>query len=244
MDYTNGIVGQKRHISYQSLAEEMYVEPHQGIEKTETGYPSKSKLQRALKALQKIGLIEQIKHRRYLIFRCILAKQDFQASKKADTKSIPKIRGHIDTTYSQENIDITGLTLDFDFQADTPKTPFANQKADTPPVYPVKAKEKESLRDSKKKSFPQGFCVTANHIQLAKENQWPNPHTEFDAFKDYHLSKGTKFVDWDRAFYTWLRNAKRFGAQTKERSNGYTKSNGFNRAIENIINSPTRRKLP
>jgi hypothetical protein len=49
---------------------------------------------------------------------------------------------------------------------------------------------------------------------------WSNAHSlkasakgvdvqvEFEKFRDYHLAKGSKFVDWDRAFHTWLNNAR------------------------------------
>jgi hypothetical protein len=54
------------------------------------------------------------------------------------------------------------------------------------------------------------FCVTENHIAIANKNGFPDPYDEIDAFKDFHISKGNTYMDWDRAFYTWLRNAKRF----------------------------------
>lgn len=45
---------------------------------------------------------------------------------------------------------------------------------------------------------------------------------QFEAFRDYHLSKGSKFVDWDKAFQTWMRNAKQYrkldAANQKKRS--------------------------
>lgn len=49
---------------------------------------------------------------------------------------------------------------------------------------------------------------------------WTNAHSlkatargvdvevEFEKFRDYHLAKGSKFVDWDRAFHTWLNNSR------------------------------------
>lgn len=49
---------------------------------------------------------------------------------------------------------------------------------------------------------------------------WSNAHSlkavargldvdvEFQKFTDYHLSKGSTFVDWERAFHTWLNNAR------------------------------------
>jgi hypothetical protein len=36
---------------------------------------------------------------------------------------------------------------------------------------------------------------------------------ELEPFKDYHLMKGSVFVDWDAAFRTWMRNARKFAAE-------------------------------
>jgi len=62
--------------------------------------------------------------------------------------------------------------------------------------------------------------TTARARQLPPDLEWNNAHSvkalarhvdvdvEFEKFKDYHLARGTKFVDWDRAFHTWLNNAR------------------------------------
>lgn len=62
--------------------------------------------------------------------------------------------------------------------------------------------------------------TTARARQLPPGFSWNNGHSikalgrgvdvevEFAKFTDYHLSKGSKFVDWDRAFHTWLNNAR------------------------------------
>lgn len=71
-------------------------------------------------------------------------------------------------------------------------------------------------------SWPEDFCVTDHHRELAAKNDWPNPDDEFEAFKDFHVSKGNRFADWDRAFYTWLRKAKEF-KQSKKTSYRYEK---------------------
>ncbi len=34
---------------------------------------------------------------------------------------------------------------------------------------------------------------------------------QLEAFRDYHQSKGNRFLNWDQAFQTWMRNAKRRG---------------------------------
>lgn len=56
--------------------------------------------------------------------------------------------------------------------------------------------------------------------QMPGDLTWTNAHSlkavakgvdvevEFQKFTDYHLAKGSKFVDWDRAFHTWLNNAR------------------------------------
>lgn len=81
VDYRTGVVGIARGISYQSLAEELYIEPHQGIK---SGSPSKDQIRRAIKGLEKAGLIS-IKSRDWkLIFQCLLiSTPDFGQNKPA-----------------------------------------------------------------------------------------------------------------------------------------------------------------
>jgi len=62
----------------------------------------------------------------------------------------------------------------------------------------------------KRTRLPDDFQVSARIIVLAKENGWPSPQSELDAFKDYHLAHGSLFADWEAAFRTWLRNCGRF----------------------------------
>ena len=59
---------------------------------------------------------------------------------------------------------------------------------------------------SKKTPLPDDFKVSDRIVVLAKENGWPSPASEIEAFKDYHLAHGSTMVDWDAAFRTWLRN--------------------------------------
>ncbi len=54
MDRQTGIVGIKRRISYQSLREVLYVAPIAGVK---TGSPSQQQVKRAIKSLEKYGLI-------------------------------------------------------------------------------------------------------------------------------------------------------------------------------------------
>ena len=62
--------------------------------------------------------------------------------------------------------------------------------------------------------------TTARARQMPVGMTWDNGHSlkalargvdvevEFAKFTDFHLSKGSRFVDWSRAFHTWLNNAR------------------------------------
>ncbi|MCX7125455.1 MAG: hypothetical protein NTU49_06870, partial [Gammaproteobacteria bacterium] len=83
MDFASGIVGIKRGISYQSLREELYVEPHKGYA---SGSPSKDQMRRVLKTLERAGLICIQSDGRQLILKCELATWDFSNQNKVATK--------------------------------------------------------------------------------------------------------------------------------------------------------------
>ncbi|HAK0130190.1 TPA: helix-turn-helix domain-containing protein [Salmonella enterica] len=69
---------------------------------------------------------------------------------------------------------------------------------------------KEPLERKKKpSSMPEGFSPSASHQKMA-EQFGISLQDEFDKFTDHHLSKGSKFIDWNRALNTWLRNARGF----------------------------------
>ena len=85
-------------------------------------------------------------------------------------------------------------------------------------------KEEEDIRAGKKQktTFPEDFKPSDAVSQLATEKKWDPPQDQIEAFRDYHVSKGSRFLDWDAAFRTWLRNADQFkrngrrGVQPKE----------------------------
>lgn len=66
-------------------------------------------------------------------------------------------------------------------------------------------------------SIPEDFKVTKTHERIAVTSNLANPHDEIEDFKVFHTEHGTKFRHWDRAFYRWLKAAKRFkGNNTDE----------------------------
>lgn len=68
--------------------------------------------------------------------------------------------------------------------------------------------------------MPQGFEPKESHRIMAT-NLGVELAEEFVAFSDFHKSKGSRFIDWDKAFNTWLRNARKF---TRSNGNGKRQS--------------------
>lgn len=83
MDYATGVVGIKRGISWKSIAEELYVDPHQGIK---GGEPTEKELRRALVWLQKVGLLSDNMEKRRLVFKLLKASQDKSVRNKVGRK--------------------------------------------------------------------------------------------------------------------------------------------------------------
>lgn len=57
----------------------------------------------------------------------------------------------------------------------------------------------------KKTRLPPDFAVSPRIMELAREQGWPDPRKELEAFKDHHLAEGSLKQDWEAAFRTWLR---------------------------------------
>ncbi len=118
MDSRTCIVGIKRRISYQSLSEVLYVEPHPGIQ---SGSPSKAQLRRALKGLERAGLITIQSNDKQLILKCLLAGKSSYSQNKVVTKASQQAV----INQSQENAVNKGLSSSSLQKADTNKTPEA-----------------------------------------------------------------------------------------------------------------------
>lgn len=80
MDVKTGLVGIKRRISYQSLSEQLYVEPHQGIKSQSF---SRDQLRRAVSGLVRAGIIEVQSEGMQLILKCALATRHYSVQNKA-----------------------------------------------------------------------------------------------------------------------------------------------------------------
>lgn len=97
---------------------------------------------------------------------------------------------------------------------DTPIAP--NSAIDSAEQRRVDSAEQRHLPSSKISKT----TTTARAHQMPSDLGWNNSHSmkalargvdvevEFEKFKDYHLARASRFVDWDRAFHTWLNNAR------------------------------------
>lgn len=86
MDYSSGVVGYARRISYQSISEALYVEPRQGVK---GGSPHISSIRRMLDQLIKHDVIKKSRSDT-LVFKLHLADTDFYNQNKADMKPTGK----------------------------------------------------------------------------------------------------------------------------------------------------------
>lgn len=158
MDYQTGITGIKRKISYKSLSEEVYVVPHQGM--VDTGAKSREAIRRAVKALEKAGLITIKSSEKNLILECNLARRDKSVQNKPDTNPTPQPDTKADTVNKAENhyknrLDHLGALDKPDTQANIPE----KQKPDTHPVSGINTNLTNYVRDNSK-SYPQALKQT------------------------------------------------------------------------------------
>ncbi|HAU0262621.1 TPA: hypothetical protein JBF32_09225 [Legionella pneumophila] len=121
MDVKTGLVGIKRGISYQSIAEQLYIEPHQGI-KSESY--SRMQIRRALSALGRAGLITPQSEGLKLILKCELATRDYFVQNKLDLNPTQQL----DSAKNKQSLINTGLSETNSLKADRDNS----QKADTP----------------------------------------------------------------------------------------------------------------
>ncbi|HHT9969800.1 TPA: Vir protein, partial [Legionella pneumophila] len=178
IDYKTGLVGIRRGISYQSLSEALYIEPHSGIK---SGSPSKDQLRRALKGLEKAGLIQIQSWERKLVLRCLLLNRHDSVQNKTTIKTLdysapqePQ-KSLLDSTKSNTN------TLEPNtIQKDEPATPqdINNYFFISLPqafdvfwdLYPLK-KEKENAFEAFKKLKPSQNLVRQIITRLTEQIQ-------------------------------------------------------------------------
>ncbi len=118
MDVKTGLVGVKRRISYQSLSEQLYVEPHQGIKSQSF---SRDQIRRAVFGLVRAGILEVHSEGMQLILKCPFASRYYSVQNKAAINPPQKA---ITKPHEKNLIDI-GLSESEDIKATTEEPPKA-----------------------------------------------------------------------------------------------------------------------
>lgn len=231
MDRNTFLVGIKRRISYQSLAETLYIEPHQGIQ---SGSPSRQQLRRIINALERAGLVESQSINKHLILKCLLANADFSDLNKSDTKptqqedkdqskikinnssSYAKNTAKANTTPSTKadtphNSDQSFVCLSEQFQTFWDLYP---QQTDQPKAWHTfsKLNPDEALFSTMIKALKQQIT---SYQQLQQQGEWV-PHWKYPA-------NWLAQENWNRDSSTLI--------STKERSNAKDRSTSFKKPM-------------
>lgn len=205
MDYASGVVGIKRGISYQGLAETLYLEPGQG--KTDTGSPTIKAIRNAVMNLEKAGLLVKIAAERKLIFKLVLADRDDSVKKKlgrfgADLGQTKKGRPNANTDNDLD--DKQGR-----FGADP-----IPEKLGTPPVSGIRKESLPTELIERERNNARGARLALSSLP-AEWRDWANrerPDLDADAtwqiFHDHWIAiAGTRGCksDWLATWRNWVR---------------------------------------
>ena len=82
-------------------------------------------------------------------------------------------------------------------------------------------------------SLPDDWVPSQKNIQDARDKDFTDLEiqNEADKFRDYHLAKGTTFKDWDAGWRTWVRNARKFSANSRVVVGAFPQTGGFGGGI-------------
>lgn len=155
MDYATGIVGIKRRVSWQSLAEELYIDPHQG--RTDAGTPTKARVRRMAQTLESAGLILSQSREKQLVFRLPLATTDSSAHKKPGTNPAQTRHTQPDTQPGTPNASNgAGYPAKPDTEPDKNPT---HPKEAKPGIHPESGSPGKPKRDSRARGALDTTCL-------------------------------------------------------------------------------------
>lgn len=196
MDYRTGLVGAVRGISWQSLAEALYVEPHQG--ETDSGTPDKSRVRRAAARLEKAGLIENRSQGMRLIFLCLAADTDQSARNKPDTNPTQTRHSKADAANANSGAGFTG-------EPDTNPTQTRHSKPGTPPVSGIRGEgEEHSLRSCSSAAPPSDATENAQAVIRLPTLQGEHAVTDADLAEYASLFPALDVLQELRSMRAWL----------------------------------------
>lgn len=121
VDQQSKLIGLHIKISYQSIAKSLYVSPYPGIQ---SDIPNKQQIRRAIKHLERSGLIGIQSEDQTLILKCLLANSHPNVQNKADTEvdTQPDTGVIVKHPYKSRLIDdsLQKADTDLNTEADTP----------------------------------------------------------------------------------------------------------------------------
>lgn len=135
--------------------------------------------------------------------------QDFNVNQNLQTETLTEEppRQYRDSTETNKNTILTPYNTK---KEDPPIVPQGEKLLFPDPVIEKPSKEKKPRATQ----MPQGWKPHDAHRAKCASLAL-NPIALAEEFENHHVSKGNAFVDWDRAFFTWINNAKKFNSNNR-----------------------------
>lgn len=237
MDYATGIVGIKRGVSWKSIAEELYVEPHQGIK---GGEPSEKELRRALTWLQRVGLISENRAERRLVFELLQASRDQSARNKVGSKWADEVGREAEPP--QPSIH-AGLPVEEGGQVaggDLPKVgtpPVSGKSNPTAHIAHACASPRFAMSDAWEPS-PQTFSAVLFRNGLANQTFHPDQLLEFRSYWIARPEKTQTQAQWEHQLAQHLKRQARSTQGRHTHETGGRIARSHTRNAHDILTDP------
>jgi hypothetical protein len=109
---------------------------------------------------------------------------------------------------------------------------------DKPHIPEARVQEKERDESLSKKTRlsddwkPDAFGPDTEAHRILAAMSADERKAQLESFRDHHLKEGSRFVDWQAAWGTWIRNSERFA---RERRSTGVQHNGGNDYLEHVV---------
>lgn len=134
-------------------------------------------------------------------------------------------------TESPRTLDAETRTLDAlnpDPESPEPSRTIIEPSIEEPPLDPPERKRRAV-------QLPEDWVPNDRNIEDAIQRKFTEQEIDHEAeqFKNYHVAKGTRFIDWDAGWRTWLGNARKFGNR-RMAGPSHTRGGGSGRSMASI----------
>jgi hypothetical protein len=132
--------------------------------------------------------------------------------------------------YNNNNKEKTEKLSNLNTRAQSIQSPMGLSQLSTSPIEAKRQAKEKSKKVDRRVKMPKAWVdareketIDDQVLILYGEGQgydWYSTKELFLAFVDHHLSKGSKFVKWESAFYTWMRNDIKWGNKPATQKGG------------------------